>query len=163
MNANPAAASVSTALAPVVVDLVVPCPPGRAFDYFTRDIGRWWPLDTHSVGLDRAQGVRFEPRSGGRLVETLADGRESAWGTVEVWEPARRLRFSWHPGRGTATAQWVEVTFAANPAGTRVTLTHGGWERLDAKAAETRDRYVGGWAFVLGERFGGYCAGAVPC
>ncbi len=43
-----------------------------------------------------------------------------------------------------------------------MTLTHGGWERLDAKAAETRDRYVGGWAFVLGERFGGYCAGVVP-
>ena len=38
-------------LAPIVVDLVVPCPPDRAFDYFTRDIGRWWPLArTRSAG-----------------------------------------------------------------------------------------------------------------
>jgi hypothetical protein len=160
VNANPAAASVSSALAPVVVDLVVPCPPSRAFDYFTRDIGRWWPLETHSVGRDRAEGVRFEPRVGGRLVETLADGREATWGTVEAWQHAQRLRFSWHPGRDASTAQWVEVTFAANPAGTRVTLQHCGWERLDAKAIETRDHYVGGWAFVLGERFGGYCTAA---
>jgi hypothetical protein len=160
VNASPAVASPTTAPAPVVVDLVVPCPPDRAFDYFTRDIGRWWPLETHSVGRDQARSVQFEPRVGGRLVETCADGRASTWGTVEAWEHARRLRFSWHPGREPATAQWVEVTFAANPAGTRVTLTHGGWERLDTQAAGTRDHYVGGWAFVLGERFGGYCAGA---
>lgn len=152
---NLAAASL---LAPIVVDLVVSCTPVAAFDYFTRDIARWWPLPTHSVGGERAQSVRFEPRVGGRLVETLADGSESTWGTVEAWQPGERVRFSWHPGRDAATAQWVEVAFAANPAGTRVTLTHGGWERLGDEAAETRGNYVPGWQFVFGERFADYCA-----
>jgi uncharacterized protein YndB with AHSA1/START domain len=145
-------------IAPIVIELVVACPPDRAFDYFTRDVGRWWPLPSHSVGGEKAKDVHFEPRLGGRLVETLRDGAESVWGTIEDWHPGERVRFSWHPGREPATAQWVEVTFARNPAGTRVTLTHGGWERLGVAAAESRGNYVGGWKFVFAERFGGYCA-----
>lgn len=156
MTASPASATAE--IAPIVVDLIVGCPPDRAFDYFTRDIGRWWPLASHSVGGAQALDVRFEPRAGGRLVESLRDGSESTWGTVEAWRPGERVRFSWHPGREPATAQWVEVTFARNPAGTRVTLTHGGWERRGETAAEQRGTYVGGWQFVFAERFGGYCA-----
>jgi hypothetical protein len=159
VNANPAAVDAPTT--PVVAEVVVPCPPDRAFDYFARDIGRWWPLDTHSVGRANARGVRFEPRVGGRLVETLAEGSEAAWGTVETWCPGERLRFSWHPGREPATAQWVEIAFAPHRDGTRVVLTHGGWERLGERAAATREGYVGGWAFVLGERYGGHCAAAI--
>ena len=154
----PAAASIPAALAPIVVDLVVGCPPERAFAYFTRDVGRWWPLASHSVGREKAKDVRFEPGVGGRLVETLADGSTSAWGTVEAWHPGERLRFTWHPGRSPATAQWVEVTFAAHPSGTRVTLTHGGWGNLGEDAHATRGNYVPGWQLVLVDRFGGYCA-----
>jgi len=157
VNASPAAARSVPGLAPIVVELVVPCPPDRAFDYFTHDIGRWWPLATHSVGRERARDVRFEPRPGGQLLESLADGSESAWGRVEVWRPGECVRFTWHPGRDAATAQWVEVAFAANPAGTKVTLTHGGWERLGDAADATRGGYATGWRLVLGERFGQYC------
>lgn len=153
-------APAASLLAPVVADLVVPCPPGRAFDYFTRDIGRWWPLASHSVGRQDAKDVRFEPHAGGRLVETQADGRACAWGRVEAWHPGERLRFTWHPGRAEATAQWVEVTFALHPDGTRVTLTHGGWERLGERADAARANYVPGWRTVLVEGFGGYCARA---
>jgi len=158
----PAVADPKGALAPIVIDLVVPCPPDRAFEYFTRDIGRWWPLGTHSLGLADAAGVRFEPREGGRLIETLRDGREHTWGTVTTWHPGRQVAFSWHLDRDPATAQWVEVQFTANPGGTRVTLTHGGWERREDGAA-VRENYVGGWKIVFNEGYGGYCAsGVVP-
>jgi uncharacterized protein YndB with AHSA1/START domain len=146
-------------LTPIVVELVVPCPPERAFEYFTRDIGRWWPLQTHSLARQDAADVRFEPREGGRLIESLRDGREQTWGTVTVWQPGRYLKFSWHLDRDPATAQWVEVRFATNPAGTRVTLTHGGWERREDGAA-VRKNYVGGWKVVFNEGYGRYCAGA---
>jgi hypothetical protein len=111
------------------------------------------------VGGEQAVGVRFEPRAGGRIVETVADGRECVWGTIDEWSPGERLRFSWHPGRGPETAQWVEVAFAPNPAGTRVTLTHGGWERLGERAATVRENYVTGWSAVVVARYGPYCAG----
>ena len=153
-----AAADPSSTLAPLVVEVTVPAPPGRAFDYFTRDIARWWPLGTHSVGRHDAASVAFEGRVGGRLVETTRDGTRCTWGSVEAWEPGKRVRFSWHPGRDAATAQWVEVTFVAVPGGTRVRLTHGGWDALDEQAASRRANYVGGWALVFSERYGGYCS-----
>jgi uncharacterized protein YndB with AHSA1/START domain len=148
----------SSVLAPLVVEVTVPAPPLRAFDYFTRDIARWWPLATHSVARDDAASVAFEGRAGGRLVETARDGDRCTWGTVETWEPGARLRFSWHPGRDAATAQWVEVTFVAVPGGTRVRLTHGGWDALHDDAASTRDHYVDGWALVFSACYGGYCS-----
>lgn len=160
MSRSPAVAENPATIAPIVLDLVVPCPPDRAFDYFTRDIGRWWPLSTHSLGQADAAGVHFEPREGGRLIETERDGRELVWGSVTDWKPGTRLAFSWHLGKDPSTAQWVEVKFARNPAGTRVTLTHGGWERRGDDAAEARGNYAGGWKVVFSEGYGGYCASA---
>ena len=46
MHATPAVPERTAPLAPVELDVVVPCDPGRAFDCFTRDIGRWRPLAT---------------------------------------------------------------------------------------------------------------------
>ena len=159
MAASNVVADPQRTLAPIVVDLVVPCPPDRAFHYFTHDIGRWWPLATHSLGEADSADVRFEPREGGRLIETRRDGREHTWGTVTIWQPGRHLAFSWHLDRDPATAQWVDVRFAADPAGTRVTLTHGGWERRE-DGVTVRENYVGGWKFVFGERYGEYCVSA---
>ena len=157
MPAANAVADASAALDAIVVEIVVPCPPSRAFEYFTRDIAQWWPLATHSVGGAEAVGVAFEPRAGGRIVETLPDRSESVWGGVTCWEPGGRIRFSWHPGRPPADATTVEVTFAAHEGGTRVTLTHDGWDRR-ADGVTVREGYVGGWQIVFADRFGRYCA-----
>ena len=155
-----AIADQTPALAPIHLEIFVPCPPDRAFDYYTRDIGRWWPLASHSLGGPDAAGVRFEGREGGRLVETLRNGDERTWGTVTTWQPARHVAFTWHLDRDPATAQQVDVRFEPATGGTRVSLTHGGWEHRD-DGASARENYVGGWKFVLGERYGGYCAAAV--
>jgi uncharacterized protein YndB with AHSA1/START domain len=141
---------------PIVVTVPLGCPPERAFAYFTRDIARWWPLAKYSVCGDRAADVVFEPRSGGRLFETDRDGNVHVWGHVTEWNPPGRLRFSWHPGHEEAMAQWIEVTFAPNPKGTLVTLTHGGWEALGERAVATRATYAGGWLTVLGSLFADY-------
>jgi len=151
-----AAHAADNTLAPLVFTLVVPCPPARAFDYFTRDIGRWWPLAGHSVGQAEPVGVAFEPHLGGRLVETLKDGSTRLWGHVTTWVPGRKLSFSWHPGRDASGAQSVEVSFVAHAEGTEVTLTHGGWERLGAEARAKRQQYQNGWPKVFGEAFGAY-------
>ena len=160
MNAASPMAPTGAMPDPIVVDVVVPCPPARAFDYFTRDIARWWPLPTHSCAMDDAVDVAFEPHVGGRIVERARDGASHVWGGVTAWEPGRRVAFSWHPGRGADEATWVDVKFAAHADGTRVTLTHGGWERRE-DGASVRGNYVGGWRNVLVERFGAYCRHAL--
>ena len=156
MLASPAAAD--PALAPIVLELVVPCSPDRAFDYFTRDIGKWWPLATHSLGEADSIGLRFEPRVGGRLVETVRDGREHAWGAVTTWRPGERIALSWHLDRDPTTAQWIVVEFNATPAGTRVVLTHGGWEKLPEGGAAMRANYARGWPKVFSKLYGAFCA-----
>ncbi|MEN8376415.1 MAG: SRPBCC domain-containing protein [Gemmatimonadota bacterium] len=137
-------------LSPLVKTVRVPLGERETFDLFTSGIGAWWPLATHSVGLDRAVDCAFEPRVGGRLFETLSDGSEKPWGVVTEWRPPRRLTFSWHPGRDAETAQEVEVSFAPEPGGgTLVRLEHRGWDLLGDEAEAMRGNYDGGWDGVL--------------
>jgi uncharacterized protein YndB with AHSA1/START domain len=129
--------------------VTVPATPDRAFELFTADFGTWWPLATHSVGTDKAAGVSFGAGVGGMIVETLADGTTSAWGTVTRWEPPERVAFSWHAGTPQAEAGLVEVSFTpSGPGSTLVELVHTGWEnRPDGSAA--RSGYQTGWDPVI--------------
>jgi hypothetical protein len=159
MEAVPASrAAEPSAAAPIVLKTVVPCAPLDAFDYFTRDIGRWWPLARYSCGEADAQDVAFEPRLGGRLVETTRDGGTHVWGTVSHWIRGERVAFSWHPGGDPSRAMRVDVAFAANPGGTLVTLTHDGFEALGERAPAVRQRYRSGWPTVFGQCYPDHCA-----
>lgn len=142
-------------LPPVRKSVHVPWPVEAAFVRFTREMGSWWPLRTHSVGADLARGVVFEEGAGGRIYEREEGGQTHLWGTVTAWEPPRRVRFTWHPGREASGAQDVEVRFTAEGGGTRVELTHSGWETLGDKAASTRRDYDSGWPPVLARYAGG--------
>ena len=124
-------------------------PPELAFRVFTEQIATWWPFQGHSVGDDQAETLVMEPGVGGRLYERLRDGREVDWGRIELWEPPRRVAFTWHPGRGAETAQAVDVRFVADRDGTRVELEHRGWERVGEGAREKFESYDTGWEEVL--------------
>jgi uncharacterized protein YndB with AHSA1/START domain len=136
-------------IAPVVKTVKINLPVNAAFRLFTEDVNRWWPLATHSVFGDEAVSCTLEGRVGGRFYEMHRDGRQSEWGQVLVWEPPHRVVFTMHPGRTRDTAQEVEVTFQGEARGTRVTLTHRGWENLGEQAKVMRGRYDHGWEGVL--------------
>lgn len=139
-----------TTLEPVVVRVRVAGKPEAVFRRFVA-LGEWWPLATHSVGGEDAEAAWIEGREGGRIVERTGAGEEHVWGTVADWDPPRRLAFTWHPGRPPATAQDIEVSFAAaGPVATDLTLVHSGWERMGEAADELRATYVPGWPRVLG-------------
>ena len=136
---------------PVVKQLLVKAPPARAFQRFTAEMGTWWPLRSHSVFEGEADRVTFEGRVGGRIVESTPDGRDSVWGTVRLWDPPRRVAFTWHPGHASEKAQDVEVTFTPEAGQTRVQLTHTGFERLGKKQGRIASRAYGiGWEYVFG-------------
>lgn len=143
------ATAVQPAIAPLTKSFVVQLSVDAAFRLFTAEIGRWWPLRSHSVFGDAAATCAIDAAVGGRIYETHADGRQSEWGRVLAWEPPHRLACTWHPGRGAETAQDLEVTFQPEGAGTRVTLTQTGWERLGEIGEETRANYDQGWDLVL--------------
>lgn len=139
----------SPRIAPVVRTVDVRWGRSEAFERFTAGIARWWPLQTHSVGQARARTVIFEGEVGGRLYEVDDDGATHTWGTVLEWDPPVRVRFTWHPAREPDCAQEVEVRFEEKSGGTRLVLTHTGWEVLGRKASKARFGYNIGWIPVL--------------
>ena len=147
--------------APVVKTITVPAKPETAFAIFTRDLGKWWPLATNSISAMTggvARAVTMGQGVGAPLVETSADGEELIWGKVTVWEPGKRLGLDWHVGGPADRATKVLVEFQPTEAGTRVTLTHDGWEILGDKAQSSRDSYNSGWVNVFETAYAGACA-----
>lgn len=131
----------------------VPVSPERAFEIFTADISRWWRRGTHYWN-DPERGLRyeFEPGLGGRLLEVYSGGESFEVGTITRWVPGELLEYTWRQ------ADWepeqhttVVVRFAPDSdGGTVVSVVHGGWERLGADAASSRDGYGHGWVELLG-------------
>jgi len=138
-----------TSIEPVRKSVTVPAAAQRAFELFTAHIQEWWPLGTHSVGLEHAVGLEFGVGVGAAIVETLADGTTSEWGTITHWEPPHRVAFTWHAGTPAAQATHVEVTFTQDgPGSTVVRVVHSGWERRP-DGASVREGYVSGWEPVI--------------
>ncbi len=135
---------------PVVKSVHVACSPERAFEAFTREIGDWWPIESHALHPGHVREVVWEEREGGEVYETSAEGVRSHWATVQAWEPPDGFTIAWRVDPEASAATEIEVRFAAEDGGTRVVLEHRHWERLGTTAATTRGSYDGGWDVVLG-------------
>ena len=95
--------------APIQQSVHVDCPVEDAFRLFTESFDSWWPGDdSERAAIER--------------------------GAVTVWDPPGRIEFTW-PREGN---QAVEVEFAAEADGTRVTLTHHGWHTSGAANCAAR-------------------------
>jgi uncharacterized protein YndB with AHSA1/START domain len=129
----------------------VRCAPDKAFRIFTREIGRWWPLDKgFSYGGERAKEIFLDDRAGGRMYERLTDGTEFEIGRVTRCDPPHLILFTWKSPDWEAATE-VEVRFSAAADGTRVELEHRGWE-AGPKMGESGKRMARGWDAVL-ERY----------
>jgi len=118
--------------AAVIVSIRVDATPLRAFEAFTEEIGEWWRPNPLFALTPRGDGhLRFEPGEGGRLVATLANGKEFEVGRITVWKPGERLALTWRqatfaPGQSTQ----LDVRFEAVGDQTRVTVEHRGWDEI---------------------------------
>jgi len=91
--------------------------PGTAFTVFTEEYDQWWgnsPISSYRSW--RLVERRIEPGVGGRILEDYGD-EENVLGTITVWEPGARL--AWTASNDIT----IEVTFTAQPNGTRVVVT----------------------------------------
>lgn len=146
-------------LAPVVKSIDVRRSAADAFRIFTQEISVWWPMATHTRAKT-AEGevtarVTIEPRVGGRVYETLTDGRELEWGAVSAYEPGSFFAINWTMGRAAPQTTDVSVRFEPIDAQScRVTLTHENWERMGEEAEKLRNAYNGGWVTVFEKCFG---------
>lgn len=121
----------------VYVALRVKASPERAFQAFVGEIGAWWRPSPLFATTPRAPGrLAFEPGEGGRLTETLANGKVFEIGRITAWEPPRRLVFTWRQASFPPDlATEVEVVFAAAGEETRVSVEHRGFDRIPQESA----------------------------
>jgi uncharacterized protein YndB with AHSA1/START domain len=133
---------------PLRLSFEVACPPDRAFRVWTERTTAWWPL-SHTVTVEPGLDVIFEPLAGGRIFERTPSGVEHDWGRITVWDPPRRLAYSWHLRQDRADATEVEITFTGRDGATKVDIEHRGWERLGARGPGRRDANRAGWAGLL--------------
>jgi uncharacterized protein YndB with AHSA1/START domain len=119
------------------ISVTVEVPPSLAFEIFTAEIDRWWRRGIKHRHAGARQGLlRIEPEVGGRLFESV-DGDNGPHvfevGRVQIWEPPRRLAFTWRNANFAAGERTeVEVEFTPAAAGTLVTVTHRGLSALPA-------------------------------
>mgnify|MGYP001793203187 FL=1 len=136
----------------VVVSVDVKLDPAAAFEAFTGEIDRWWrPGAQNWNNRFRAVGIRIEPGVGGRWLELLEEPAEVfECGRISVWEPPTRFAFVYQDIGHDIDGTEVEVSFEPIESGTRVTLEHGGWEKLDpGLAARKRETKTSGWGHIL--------------
>jgi uncharacterized protein YndB with AHSA1/START domain len=118
----------------VLVALRVKAAPERAFQVFTEEIGAWWRPNLLFATTPRAPGMlAFEPGQGGRLTETLANGKVFEIGRILAWEPPARLVFNWRQASFPPDLHTeVEVRVEAVGEETRVSVEHRGFDRVPA-------------------------------
>jgi uncharacterized protein YndB with AHSA1/START domain len=123
--------------------IVVEAPAEKAFSVFTQRLGDFKPPEHNLLAAPIAETV-FEPRVGGHIYDRATDGTECHWARVLVYEPPRRVVFSWDIGptwqleTDPENTSEVEVWFIAETADrTRVELEHrnidrhgAGWEAV---------------------------------
>ena len=116
----------------ILVSLRVPGPPGRAFAVFTSEIAQWWrPNSLFRFARGSPGALAFEPRVGGRFIETSPNGEIFEIGRITAWEPGAKLAFTWRQESFTAEqVTRVEVRFEPIGDETRVTVEHLGWDSI---------------------------------
>jgi uncharacterized protein YndB with AHSA1/START domain len=121
----------------VFVALRVPATPARAFEAFTREIASWWRPDRlFQITPDGDGELAFEPGVGGRLLTRLKNGETFEIGRISVWEPERRLVFSWRQANFTPEQSTeVEVLFEPVDGETRVSIEHRAWDTIPRRHA----------------------------
>ena len=142
---------------PLRLAFTVDCGPDRAFELWAARTSLWWPV-AHTVTAEPGLEVVLEQRVGGRIFERTPAGREEDWGEIVLWEPPRRLVYTWHLRQDRSDATEVEIVFTPEAGGaTRVEIEHRGWERLGARGPGLRERNERGWGGLL-PHFAAACA-----
>jgi hypothetical protein len=130
----------------MVKSVVLPLPPGAAFELFTGRISEWWPPDRRHT-QDPTSEIFLLPS--GRFYERARGGHEVELGRVRSWDVPSRIVLDFFIATGPDKPTEVEITFAADTGGTRVTVTHRPTAASADLWAERAPRYERSWEVVL--------------
>ena len=126
--------------------VVLPLPPVAAFELFTQKIGEWWPIDRRHTQDPASEIFLLES---GRFYERSRDGREVELGCVRSWDFPNRILLDFFIATGPERPTEVEIAFAAESGGTKITVRHRPKPSSESLWAERAPRYDRSWDIVL--------------
>jgi uncharacterized protein YndB with AHSA1/START domain len=131
-------------------DTLIAAPPDRVWRALTADLGRWWTAP-YFVDPDHVTGLVLEPGVGGRFMECWGEpGQGYLLGQVVEWLPPLRLGFTWQQPNWAGAVTLVAVRLEPEGEGTRVLVSHEGFERVPG-GGEKWAGYAHGWSDLLGK------------
>jgi uncharacterized protein YndB with AHSA1/START domain len=130
----------------IVKSVVLPLPPLAAFELFTRKMGEWWPSDRRHTQDPSSEIFLLES---GRFYERAHDGHEIELGRVRAWEAPDRILLDFFIATTPEKPTEVEITFAAEKGGTRVTVTHRSKPESESLWTARAPRYERSWDVML--------------
>lgn len=137
------------------------CAPIVAFEVFTSDMSKWWPMETHSISAGNKTlpaSLIIERTEGGRIVEIDSNGKAHPWGHFQVYQAPFRVVIAWHVDEPADHSTYIEVVFGMETNGTTsIVLTHSGWDVFGDAAHQKRSDYDTGWDVVFGKCFKDAC------
>lgn len=137
------------------------CAPIVAFEVFTSEMSKWWPMETHSISAGNntlPASLIVERAEGGRIVEVDSNGKSHPWGHFQVYQAPFRVLIAWHVDEPPDHSTYIEVVFGMETNGTTsVVLTHSGWDIFGDAAEQKYSEYDAGWDVVFGKRFKNAC------
>ena len=125
--------------------LHVAVPVERAFEAFTVGWHEWWPMHTHSLANGEAA---IDWHVGGTAWEVV-DGKRVDWADILEYDPPHGFMMAWRVNAANPTTE-LRLRFEPDGEGTRVELTHAGWETYPDGGEEESAGYTSGWDVVLG-------------
>ncbi|MCK4862507.1 MAG: hypothetical protein KAS85_11395 [Rhodobacteraceae bacterium] len=131
------------------------CAPVIAFEVFTYDMAKWWPMESHSISAGNATlpaNLIVERKEDGRIIEIDSNGKAHLWGHFQIYQAPFRVLIAWHVNEPSDRSTYIEVVFGMETNGkTIAVLTHGGWDVFQDDADQKRADYDAGWDFVFGD------------
>jgi len=130
----------------MVKSVLLPLAPLAAFELFTQKIGQWWPAGRRHTQDPMSEIFLLQS---GRFYERARDGHEVELGCVRSWEFPSRILLDFFIATGPEKPTEVEITFAAQEGGTRVTVIHKPKPGSEGLWTEWAPRYERSWDVVL--------------
>ncbi|HCU49245.1 MAG TPA: ATPase [Micromonosporaceae bacterium] len=139
----------------LTIDLAVT--PDRAFEVFTDGMSAWWPREYTWSGPQALAEIGMEGGAGGLCYEIGPHGFRCDWGRILVWDPPRRLVFTWQIGPSREPvpdperAGEIEVHFSEHGEGCRLDFEHRGFAKYGKGSDEYRAAMQSskGWPYIL--------------
>ena len=126
--------------------VLLACPPPRAFALFTTRISDWWPPSRRHTKDPQSH---IELLASGRFYERSREGHEVELGRVVSFEPPVRIVLDFYVGTDPGHPTIVEITFAGEPDGTRITVDHRPTEKSREMWNARAPRFEESWQLVV--------------